>query len=149
LYGASGGVSTVIALFVLLYPKRTVLFWGLFPMPIWVFGLIWLFGDIQGAVNRPDGSTVAFTAHLSGAAYGLLFFYTQWTLGSLWPSGFSLKRMRAPKLKVHDPEAAEESMTEQVDRILEKIQQQGQDSLTAKEKKILEQASRRYQQKHR
>jgi len=149
LYGASGGVSTVIALFVLLYPKRTVLFWGLFPMPIWVFGLIWLFGDIQGAVLRTGN--VAFTAHLAGAGYGLLFYYTSWTLGSLWPSGMNLtlKRMRGPKLKVHDPEEAEESMAEQVDRILEKIQTHGQESLTAKEREILEQASRRYQQKHR
>jgi membrane associated rhomboid family serine protease len=147
--GASGGVSAVIALFVLLFPKRTVLFWGIFPLPIWAFGLVWIFMDIRGALTRDDASNVAFTAHLAGAAYGFLYFKTNWTLGSLWPSSAKFSRMRAPKLKVHDPDEVEENFSEQVDEILKKIQDHGQDSLTAKERKILEQASRRYQQKHR
>jgi membrane associated rhomboid family serine protease len=147
--GASGGVSAVIALFVLMYPKRTLLIWGIIPMPVWAFGLIWIFMDIKGALARDLSSDVAFTAHLAGAAYGFLFYKTNWTLASLWPSSGKFGRSHAPKLKVHDPDEIEENFAEQVDEILKKIQTHGQESLTAKERKILEQASRRYQQKHR
>ena len=147
--GASGGVSAVIALFVFLFPKRTLMVWGIFPLPVWAFGLIWIYMDIQGALSREQSSNVAFTAHLAGAAYGFLFFKTGWTLGSLWPSGKKFKSFGGPKLKVHDPDEVEENFGEQVDEILKKIQDHGQDSLTAKERQILEQASRRYQQKHR
>jgi len=148
LVGASGGVSAVIGLFVFLFPKRTLMIWGVIPVPVWAFGIVWIYLDIQGALGRDSGN-VAFTAHLAGAAYGFLFFKTGWSLGSLWPSQKRLKRFRGPQLKVHDPDEVEENFSDQVDEILKKIQDQGQDSLTAKERKILEQASRRYQQKHR
>lgn len=147
LIGASGGVSAIVALFVFLFPKRTLLVFGILPAPVWVLGIVWLFMDIQGAVAR--SGDVAFTAHLAGAVYGFVFFKTNWTLGSLWPSSGKFRRLNAPKLKVHDPDEVEENFAEQVDEILAKIQTHGQDSLTAKERKILEQASRRYQQKHR
>ena len=66
------------------------------------------------------------------------------------PRNFSLKSLKPkPRLRVHDPDEYEEEVGQQVDEILRKIQEQGQDSLTAKERRILEQASRRYQQKHR
>jgi hypothetical protein len=91
---------------------------------------------------------------LAGAAYGAFYFRTGLSLGRLAPEGGSLPRLkmprfRKPQLKVHDPEEYEDQLSEEVDRILAKIQAQGQDSLTAKERRALERASRRYQQKHR
>jgi hypothetical protein len=50
---------------------------------------------------------------------------------------------------VHDPDQYEETMSQKVDEILKKINEKGQDSLTARERRTLEEASRRYQQKHR
>ena len=147
LIGASGGVSAVMGLFIFLFPKRTLLIWGVIPMPVWAFGLVWIFMDIQGALQR--SGNVAFTAHLAGAAYGFLFHKTRWTLGSLWPEASFPRPRRGPPLKVHDPDSQEEHFADQVDEILKKIQDHGQDSLTARERQILEQASRRYQQKHR
>ena len=40
-------------------------------------------------------------------------------------------------------------MNRQVDEILRKIQEHGKDSLTPKEQRTLEEASRRYQEKYR
>ncbi len=58
-----------------------------------------------------------------------------------------LKRLQPkPKLKVHDPESAEET-EKAVDDILKKIQDHGRDSLTRRERRILEEASREYQKK--
>ena len=148
--GASGAVSAVVLLFVLNFPKQTLLVWGILPMPAWVLGVIWLLFDINGAYNNT--SNVAYTAHLAGAAYGGLYFFTHWSLGQIWPSQLSspgnlLKRR--PRLQVHDPDRYEREINEQVDAVLRKIQDQGQESLTAREKRLLEKASRRYQQKHR
>ena len=61
------------------------------------------------------------------------------------------KIKRGPTLRVHAETAEDEDEPRQwqakVDAILEKISQQGEASLTSDERKILEEASRRYQQR--
>ena len=47
----------------------------------------------------------------------------------------------------NDPEYDERELSRQVDRILEKIHRDGEGSLTKKERKTLEEASKRYQRK--
>lgn len=146
--GASGGVVGIMLLFVLHWPHRIIYIWGIIPAPVWIIALIYLIGDVMGAVNR--SGNVAYTAHLAGAAYAWVFYKTGWSFDSLTPSRLpSWKSLRKPKLKLHDPEDFEDTMSQEVDEILKKIQEQGQDSLTAKERRTLERASRRYQQKHR
>ncbi|MCA9247094.1 MAG: rhomboid family intramembrane serine protease [Planctomycetales bacterium] len=152
--GASGGVVAVVILFALHFPKQTVLLFGVLPVPAWVLGMLYVVQDLLGAINPQTGddSKVAFTAHLGGALFAAIYFKTHFSLGALLPGGFSLKKLRPkPKLRVHDPDPDkyEEEISLEVDRILEKIQQHGQGSLTSKEQKTLERASRRYQQKHR
>jgi hypothetical protein len=71
-------------------------------------------------------------------------------LGSFLPKRFSLGRLkRRPKLRVRSADDDEDDLGRRVDRILEKINREGQDSLTKDEKRTLERASRRYQQKRR
>ena len=52
---------------------------------------------------------------------------------------------------MHEPDEPDEpdDLSRQVDAILEKIQREGQDSLTWRERRLLERASREYQQKRR
>jgi len=152
LIGASGGVAAVIILFVFYYPKQTVLMAFVIPMPAWVFGIIWFLSELSGLHENQlgDGSNIAYTCHLGGAAYALLYYQTRWTFARWWPTGVSLPSFkRRPKLRVHHPTANEEQMDAEVDRILAKIRDEGQDSLTSQERSLLERASRRYQQKHR
>jgi rhomboid family protein len=150
LVGASGAVTGVMVLFVLHYPTRTILFWGVLPIPVWVLGTLQLLQDIQGAVSRENAGQVAYTAHLAGAAFAFLFYRTGWQLGSLLPKRFSLGQLRRkPRLRVHEADDEEDDLGRKVDRILEKINRQGQDSLTKDERRTLERASRRYQQKRR
>jgi hypothetical protein len=56
---------------------------------------------------------------------------------------------RRPPLKVHDPERFYQDRDAEADRALEKLHTQGEASLTAKERQILEDYSRRMRQKHR
>ena len=101
LVGASGAVTGIMILFVLHYPTRTILFWGVFPIPVWVLGTLQLLQDIHGAVTRDQAGNVAYTAHLAGAAFAFLFYRTGWQLGSFLPKGLSAGRLRRkPRLRV-------------------------------------------------
>ena len=146
--GASGGVTAVLILFAMNFPHQTVLFMFFIPMPMWVLAIIIVFMDAMGASGRAGGSNVAFTAHLGGAMFGFLYF--QWGArlerflpGNIWTKRFKPK----PKLRVVDSDEIDATTDSRVDEILKKIQEQGQDSLTRGERRILEKASREYQKK--
>ena len=149
LIGASGAVSGVVLLFVLNFPHQTLM---LFPLPIpikaWVIGVLLVVGNLYGAMA--EMGNVAFGVHLTGLAFAFLYFQGKWNLGRLTDRLFSAGRFkRQAKLRIHDPEAkqADPNLAEQVDRILEKIHREGEDSLTRKERRILETASREYQKR--
>jgi hypothetical protein len=72
--------------------------------------------------------------------------------GRFAPGGMpNFKRMLRfkPRLKLHDPEKESSNLTAQVDAILEKISREGEGSLSRSERRTLEEASRKYQQKRR
>jgi membrane associated rhomboid family serine protease len=144
--GASGGIAAVVILFAMNYPHRTMLFMFVIPMPMWVAAVIMVGMDAFGAIDRAH-NPIACTAHLGGAMFGFLYYQWRWRLARFLPSGAMLERLKPkPKLKVHDPESAEDT-DEAVDEILKKIQAQGRDSLTRHERRILEEASREYQKR--
>ncbi len=143
--GASGGIAAVVILFAMNYPHRTMLFMFIIPMPMWVAAVIMVVWDAFGAIQR--SGTIACTAHLGGAMFGFLYFQWGWRLERLLPGGSLWKRLRPrPKLRVHDPESAADA-EKAVDEILKKIQDHGRDSLTRRERRILEEASREYQKR--
>lgn len=147
--GASGGISAVLVLFCLNYPHQLIYVWGILPIPAWIFAIVFVGQDLMGTFGHhtEGGANVAFTAHLGGALFALLYFQSGMRLERFLPSSSMLERLQPkPKLKVHDPESAEET-EEAVDEILKKIQAQGRDSLTRRERKILEEASREYQKR--
>ena len=149
-WGASGAVAGVVVLFALNFPHRTVLFFFVVPMPAWVLGVILVGLDVLRAINAAGGrvggvdeSNVAYTVHLAGAAFAFLYFklgwnFTRWTSFRL---GLPLLR-RGPKLRVHDPERHWRELKQEMDRILEKYSREGESSLTRKERRTLEEASR-------
>lgn len=70
--GASGAVNALVAWNILKGPGTTVLLYGVLPMPLAVFGLMFIGID---AVGLYYGDTaVGNSAHLSGAAFGALYF---------------------------------------------------------------------------
>jgi membrane associated rhomboid family serine protease len=147
--GASGGISAVLILFCLNFPHQLIYVWGIFPIPAWVFAVVYVGSDVMGAFGQhsADGPNVAFTAHLGGALFALLYFQSGMRLERILPSSSMLERLQPkPKLKVHDPESAEETDAA-VDEILKKIQDHGRDSLTRRERRFLEEASREYQKR--
>ncbi len=142
--GASGGVSAILLLFIFNYPKVQLLLMFVFPVPAWVLGVFVVGSDMLGAITRQG--TVAFTAHLGGFLFAFLYYRFGWRVMDWVPANLSLPSLkRRPPLRVHQPSGGDDEndpMAGQVDRILRKINEEGQASLTAKERRTLERASR-------
>lgn len=151
-YGASGAIAGVVILYALLFPNRTILFFFVIPMPAWLFGILIVGLDMFGAFGgRTDN--VAYSMHLAGAAFAFVYYQRGWNLTQLTSGWFTWPTFRRkPRLRVHTPESdavPHPDLAAEVDRILEKIYRDGEASLTAKERKTLETASREYQRKKR
>lgn len=153
--GASGAVMGVVMLYILHFPRNTILLGFFLPVPAWVAGLLYIGLDLRGFFN--PNSNVAHAAHLAGAAFTAAYWYFGWHLGRFVPSAdwLTLARRRAtgPKLRVHRPPPDDREPTggrepavnreAELDRILDKIRAHGQDSLTSEEAQFLQDASRR------
>jgi membrane associated rhomboid family serine protease len=153
LCGASGAIAAVVVLFAFNFPNVTILLFFILPMPAWVFGALVVAYNIYGAMTGEDRSNVAYTAHLAGAAFGLLYYQLGWNF-SRFGGGFRWPRLPSrgrPQLRVHrpddEPPPPPDDLAAEVDRILEKIYREGEASLTAKERSTLEAASRKYQER--
>ena len=123
------------------------------PMPAWILGVMLIFFNLVGVHSDViGGNRVAYNVHLVGAAYAFVFFKTGWSFGG-WGDGGWLPSLRLPsrrpKLKVHDPENRHQVLDKQADVVLDKLHREGQESLSSRERRILEEYSRRMQQKRR
>lgn len=146
--GASGGVMAVVFLTAALYPRMQILFMFVIPMELRVLAALYAAADLLGAFG--GGSGVAHMAHLGGAAFGLLYWKFNWRLTGRW---HGLKLPRRPRwrrqrhVKLYEPPTAPptpEDLEQRVDRVLQKIHDQGEASLTEDERALLREASRRY-----
>jgi membrane associated rhomboid family serine protease len=150
--GASGAVTAVIILFICHFPHRQLLLFFVIPVPAWLAGILVIALDIAGTLGAEfEGGEVrvAHDVHLVGAAFGLAYYYFHWNLGRLWP--YSLSSLRRglrprPKFKVHDP-GHPDDLDAEGDRLLDKVNREGLDSLSARERKTLEEYSRRVRER--
>jgi membrane associated rhomboid family serine protease len=150
--GASAGVLGLLTAYAIMFPEREIMFWVLiFPVRLKAKYLLWFvsFLSIYGTLVPFDN--VAHAAHLGGIMGG--FAYLRW--GSLAEKLFVRRRMRPrPRelIKVHLPKSGPwhkgepedvppgEFISREVDPILDKISAHGIQSLTPRERKILEAA---------
>lgn len=70
--GASAAVNAITVLDICLFPARTILLYGIIPMPAALLGALWLFQDISGTLE--GRGHIAHAGHLGGAATGLVAF---------------------------------------------------------------------------
>lgn len=148
MYGASGAVAGVLILFALNFPQRKflMLFFP-YPVPAWAIACLMIGADLMGASGLRGGG-IAFTAHLAGAAAGGAYFLSNVRLEDWLKLNFTAASPgKRRTLKVFSPPATDD-LDRQADEILAKLNKSGVDSLTAKERKILDAYSRRMKQKH-
>lgn len=155
--GASGAVVACAILFACYFPNRELLLMLVLPVKAWVLAVVFVLADLAGAFGMlwqaNSTSNTAFTVHLAGAAFALLYYFLGWSfhwLDSLaisqWPQRVR-QRSRRIRLKIHDPDQRLDREASEADRILAKIYEQGESSLTSSERKTLERYSRRQREK--
>lgn len=164
LLGASGGVIAVLIFFCLTRPEEKVDFLLFFLIPVtlkpkWItrlligFSLFGLFFYELPATG--GGETTAHSAHLGGILGAYLFFHLLY-LGKSWvdyPGSEYLReepKRRSPKggsqpakalrLRSGMSRVDREQLKSEVDRVLDKINENGFGSLTEEEKQLLDRA---------
>jgi hypothetical protein len=92
--------------------------------------------NLLGALSS-QGSEIAYVAHLGGGLVGYLYLRQEWLRFRLAGMRFPAAKPKTQKsARVNQPEASADLDTE-VDKILDKISQQGLASLTSQEKEVL------------
>ncbi|MDR1959703.1 MAG: rhomboid family intramembrane serine protease [Planctomycetaceae bacterium] len=151
LLGASGGICGVVILMALNFPRVSVFLYGIIEMPMWCLGIMYVLLDVVGVLGLQKDANVAFMVHLAGAAFALIYFLTGMNFSSFFNglSSWTNKRNR-PNYSVYRGDDASLSEKEQaeIDRILQKITEEGKESLTWPERRKLKKASRDYQHRN-
>ncbi len=161
--GASAGVYGVLLAFALFWPDMPIYIWGILPVKAkWLVGFMFAISLMNAFGGAQDG--VAHFAHLGGLAAG--FLYLRFAGHRRYGSGdgmMSRLKNAVPKRRNKNltvvsggaepkPPAAprrrtdETRMLDDLDRVLDKISTQGIGSLSADERRLLDEASRRYRQ---
>ena len=156
--GASGAVMAVTMLYALHYPRQIIYLFFVIPIEIRWMVLIVAVMESYKVLAVFSGTelfsdNVAHSAHLGGLAFGYLYGKQQWRLspfiGNLttwWQAkrrGFKVVRPSVPDSR------KTESLKDEMDKILQKISEQGESSLTNAERKTLEKASRELRDRKR
>ncbi len=137
--GASGAILGMLAACAILFP-HFVVFIAFFPVPIRVAAIGLTFVYLFIVVTRGENAG-GDAAHLAGMAAG-----AGYVLSRPWREQLRLKvRSRTWEKRM----AAERNLQMEVDRILQKVHDQGVHGLTAQEKRTLKKATEAEQRQHR
>lgn len=155
-YGASAGLSSLILLNWLYYPRSSINLAFVIPTPAWIVGILVIALDAAGAMSSNTKYIHAgFDNYVVGGILALAYWHFGWNFGRL-PGmrrlarmGNSLGDMLTPRPRIVETEPDYEDLEEEADRLLAKVGEKGESSLTPKERKVLEQYSRWMRQKHR
>jgi hypothetical protein len=155
--GASGAIYGVLLAFGMLFPERYIYFYFLIPVKakyfVAIMGAITFFSTLS-----PGASNISHLTHLGGLLIGFLYL-----------KRYSIRRslnIRIPHLKFKNPLKGiirkvdknqnaktnydtDETLQEEIDRILDKINQGGYDSLSPEEKQTLYLASEYFAKKRK
>ena len=152
--GASAAVYGVMLAFAMAWPEAPIYIWGIFPVKAkWLVGFLFvvsLFSAFGGA-----GGGIAHFAHLGGLATGFIYLKADWRTSDRLERLKKVAKVRRFAIVPRDDEGEEkegagggwssedEELLDEVDRILDKISDEGMGSLTEEELRTLDEVSRK------
>ena len=137
--GASGAVGGLLLAFALMFPKHKILVFGVIPIPALIGALAFVAIDLWGlfAQTQGGGIGIGHGAHLGGALCGFIF----------WAS-YLRTRFKRPTAGDSFQMAMTPADVQEFQRLRQKLDHEGPDALTPKEKVFLEQIRERVMQAH-
>ena len=136
LVGASGAILAVVAAVALIFPYRQIVVMFVFPMQLWLLAVIAACMSLAFFFQGDNAGGQA--VHLGGMAAGAVYV--------LWPKWRKGVQTKSRTVQWESKINRERNFQAEVDRILDKVHNQGIASLTRKEKKMLREATQREQQ---
>ncbi|MBD3245580.1 MAG: rhomboid family intramembrane serine protease [Candidatus Omnitrophica bacterium] len=139
--GASGAIFGLLAAYAVMFPETVVLVLFLFPMKIKYAVFLFIGLTLMALLGSPRGG-IAHSAHLAGLGIGYLYVKQErfrFFAARIFSWNALKNRLRQWLGSGKDGHA---DRRREMDRILEKISREGMDSLTRRERKILEKESR-------
>jgi len=139
--GASGAIYGVLVAFAMLFPEATVYLY--FIIPLTARQMVILFVVIEFLASLSSASShIANLAHLGGMVTGYIYLKFGWRLKIYLKSRMRDARSSRYRKRVESEKAVERDLEDEVNRILEKILAEGPESLTPREKKIMDMYSK-------
>jgi membrane associated rhomboid family serine protease len=132
--GASGAVFGVLVAFAMVFPEAVIYLYFLIPVKAWqaalLFAVIELFAGLEGG-----GAGIARFAHLGGMLTGYIYIRYGWEWKISFKRFFPIRRRPVEFHELSD------DLAKEVDSILDKILKKGVNSLSKREKEIMERYS--------
>jgi len=149
--GASGAIFGLLVAFAMMWPDRLIFVFGIFPMKalhlVLLFGGMDLLSGLRGA-----GGGIAVFAHVGGGVTGFIYLKYGWRIMiylESWAKRRKFRVIQGGASKKTDFSSSDDTshpdLEEEIDRILDKIAREGMDSLTTRERRLLDRASRKKQ----
>ena len=144
--GASAGIFGILAAFYFIAPNARVLLFFIIPMKMRTLGIIFFAYEVLNIIGR-GGNYGGSVGHLGGALLGILIMKNSTAkklLNSLAAIGTGTSTKSHSKGKFKNAQILRErnrspiEITEEVNRILDKISEEGIQSLTPKERETLD-----------
>lgn len=146
--GASGGVTAVIIGTATMFPKYSVLLFGIVPVELMWIAIFRVILDLLGASGPVN--TGGYICHIGGAVFGLIYILhirgiINIPLADKVAGLFRKREKNAPRRNIRVEinreqvvkKPANQPNQEEIDRILDKINQSGYESLTKSERETL------------
>ena len=136
--GASGAIYGLLIGYAVLFPNSIIYIWFVIPIKAKWFAVI--FGGMEFFFSLQPGDSVAHLAHLGGMAVGYLYLKRERFFGKF----ISQMRMRKQEYEARVRRKKEgnlNSVRQEVDELLDKINRVGYDNLTRAEQQKLKHAS--------
>lgn len=138
--GASGAIYGLLMAFAILFPNQLIFLWFLFPIKAKYFVAIMAAIELFAGFN--PNSPVAHFAHLGGMAFG--YVYLMWPRWRRKAKNAQAQREHEKHLKVVYSRREEiEALQKEVDDLLDRINRDGLESLSSRDKLRLREASRK------
>jgi len=145
--GASGAILALLTMYAYYYPDRQILLFFILPVPM--RAAVFIFGIISLLAAAQPGGGIAHLAHLGGIPTGLAYIkgypaYERWR-----EDRDAVDREMRRRRWAEEALKREKQYEEIIDPILRKISEKGMQSLSRKEKRTLENASKETKEKIR
>jgi len=135
--GASGAIFGILAAYAVMFPEHIILLFFVFPMKMKHAVLVLAGMNLLGAISS-SGSGIAYFAHLGGALFGYIYLKSEWFKMTISRLNWDYLKLWKTKRDVQRKELDQKNLNQAADAILDKISKYGMDSLTSRERKILE-----------